>query len=127
MKKNTGRGFEKLILIIQEALKDSPNTKIYSNHKISDRTSNRKLREFDVFLIISANGFEIKIAIECKDYKSAVALEKIEAFNTKCNSVIGINKKIMISAKGFQTGVVENAKELYDIDLFLLNTVRKTP
>lgn len=119
---NDGKAFEKLVSMIQEAYRDSPRTKIYTNHKIKDRFGKR--REFDVFIVIKSNDYNFNIAIECKDYKNPVSVEKIEAFNSKCLTVSGINKKIIISSAGFQSGAVENA-QLFDIELQTLSTIKK--
>jgi len=88
---NNGKQIEKLVRLIQEALKDFPGTQIFSNYKITNN-SGRK-REIDVLLKTNINGYEIIIAIECKDYKTPIPVEKIEAFNSKCQRIKGISKK----------------------------------
>lgn len=123
--RNNGRAFEKLVAIIQEAYKDSPHTHIYTNFKIRDKFAKKKIREFDVFIITKINNVDLKIAIECKDYKKPVSIEKIEAFNSKCSTVSGISKKIIISPKGFQSGAIENAEQ-FDIELLVLSDVNTT-
>ena len=121
-KPNNGKSFEKMVGLVQEAYRESPNTKIYVHHKIEDRHGN--LREFDVFIVIISNGYQFRVAVECKDYSSAVPVEKIEAFNSKCSTVSNINKKVFIAANGFQAGAIRNA-ELFDIELQTLSTIRK--
>ncbi|GAB3883461.1 restriction endonuclease [Spirosoma agri] len=122
MIKNNGRPFEKLVAIIQEAYKDLPQTKIYTNHKVRDRLG--KKREFDVFINTNTNNFDFNVAIECKDYQKPVSVSVIEAFNSKCSTVNNINKKIIVSSKGFQFGAVDNAK-LFDIELRTLSSINK--
>jgi hypothetical protein len=108
--KRKGKDLENIIKLIEETLKDSSQTKVYSNHKIKN-TSDR-YREFDVFIESKVSGHDIKIAIECKDYKSPVSVEKIEAFETKCNRIKSINKKVFVSSNGFQLDAINAAREL---------------
>lgn len=116
--KNNGKRLEQLVKLIQETLKNSPDTKVYSNHKIKDNSGS--LREIDVFIDSIINKFNIKIAIECKEYKSPVSVDKIEAFITKCQRIPEINKRIFVSQSGYQSGAVKAAQEfgieLYNID-----------
>lgn len=124
MAKKNGKSFEKLVAIIQETYKDSLDTKIHLNYRIKDKLNKGKIREFDIFITTKINNYNFNIAIECKDYKSPVPVEKIEAFNSKCNTVSNINKKIIISPKGFQSGALENAIH-FDIELYTLESVDK--
>lgn len=95
---NDGRKVEKLVRLIQEAIKDFPNVEIFSNYEIKNK-SGRK-REIDVLLKTTVNSFEIIIAIECKDYKNAVPVEKIEAFNSKMKLFyISLYNKYLASRK----------------------------
>lgn len=103
-----GKRLEYIIKIIQETLKDSPNTTIYQNYKIENIVGTK--REFDVMIDSFINGFNIKIAIECKDFNRPISVEKIEAFETKCSMVPGIHKKIFISSNGFQKEAIKVAK-----------------
>lgn len=120
--KNNGRIFEQLVAMIQESLKDSPQTQVFHNCYIEDITPSKKKRQFDIIIKSKINGFENVIAIECKDYSSPVTLEKIEAFNSKCTTIANINKKILISAQGFQSGAIENAI-FFNIELFQLSKI----
>lgn len=115
--KNNGKRLERIVKLIQETLKDSSNTIIKSNFKI-ENISGRK-REIDIYIESKINEFVIKIAIECKEYKTAVSVEKIEAFESKCQRIPGINKKVFVSQNGYQKDAVNAAKdfgiEIYDI------------
>lgn len=117
---NDGRKVEKLVRLIQEAIKDFPNVEIFSNYEIKNK-SGRK-REIDVLLKTTVNSFEIIIAIECKDYKNAVPVEKIEAFNSKCQRISGISKKIFVATNSFQADAFNAAKD-FDIELYNLNEI----
>ncbi len=120
---NKGKLFEQIARVIQESLVDSNDTIVRSNHKLKDTVG--LLREYDVFVESKVNGFPIGIAIECKDYKRKVAVEKIDAFQSKCNDIPQINKKVFISKNGFQTGARAKA-QLYGIDLHLLNEITES-
>jgi hypothetical protein len=93
-----GKNLELLVRLIHETLKDVQNTQVYSNFKI-ENTSGRD-REIDILIISSINGFEIKIAIECKEYKRAVPVKEIEAFYGKCKRINGISKLVFVASNG---------------------------
>lgn len=115
-----GKKTERLVRLIQETLKEIPETNIYSNFKIKN-ISGRK-REIDVLIDSSINSMNIKIAIECKDYKRPVSVEKIEAFNSKCMRIEGISKKVFVSTSGYQADAVEAAKD-FNIDLYRIDDI----
>jgi len=117
---NDGKQIEKLVRLIQEALKDFPSTQIFSNYRI-ENNSGRK-REIDVLLKTNINGYEIIIAIECKDYKTPIPVEKIEAFNSKCQRIKGISKKIFVTTHGYQSDSYEAAKD-FDIELYRFDEI----
>jgi len=117
---NNGKELESLVRLIQETLKDSPNTVIYSNLKLPNK-SGRK-REFDILIETKVNNLILKIAIECKDYKKPVSVEKIEAFQGKCERIPDINKKVFVSSKGYQIDAVNAAKE-FGIDLYKIEDI----
>lgn len=113
---------EKLTRLIQETLKDIPQTKIYSNYKLTNIAGSK--REIDILIISSINGMEIKIAIECKDYKTSIPVEKIEAFNSKCLRIHGISKKVFVSTSGYQSDAQKAARD-FDIQLYSINDLSK--
>lgn len=111
---NSGKKLEKVIKLIEDTLKDSPNTTIYNNYKV--KNTGGRFREFDVFIESKINGHEINIAIECKDYSSRIPAEKIEAFEAKCQRTPCIHKKVFVSTGGFQAEAINVAKD-FGIDL----------
>lgn len=117
-----GKKIEKVIRLIHETLKDTPNTKIYSNLKIENK-SNRK-REIDVLIVSVINSMEIKIAIECKDYNKPVSVEKIEAFYSKCLRIKGISKKVFVSASGYQADAIIACRD-FEIELNYIDQISK--
>ncbi len=75
-----GALLEKTLRIVQESLKDNENTEIFSNYKIEN--SSGRNREFDIAIRTIVSGFELLVVVECKDYKTPVPVEKIEAFHS---------------------------------------------
>jgi len=124
--KNNGKNLEQLIRLVEEVYQSNPETKIYSNYKIENTAGNK--REIDLFITSFINNFEISIAVECKEYKNKVSVDKIEAFKTKCDRIPAINKKIFVSENGFQKDAIDCAKtfgiELYTFS-YLKDNVRK--
>ena len=120
--KNNGKSLEKTIRLIQETLKDSENTKIFNNYKIENESGQK--REIDILIVSSINDFDIKIAIECKDYNKKVPVKEIEAFQSKCDRIKEINKKVFVSTNGYQTDAINTAK-YYGIELHTANKFKK--
>lgn len=117
---NNGKNLEKVVYLVQQVLKTDPNAKIYQNYfLLNDRGEKR---EFDVVIQTSINDFQLTIVIECKDYNKAVSVDKIEAFEGKCNRVKAVSKKVFISTNGFQSGALTAAAdfciELYQVEDF---------
>lgn len=73
-----------------------------------------------MFIESTVNGYQIKIVIECKDWKSTIPVEKIEAFESKCKRIKGISKKVFVSQNGFQKDACDAAAD-FDIELFTAN------
>ena len=119
---NNGKNFEKLVRLIQETLKDIPSTEIFSNYKIENKSGRKG--EIDVFIKASINEMKINIAIECKDYRNPVSVEKIDAFNSKCQRIEGISKKVFVTSNGYQADAL-NAAKFYDIELYNLSEISK--
>ena len=114
MKERNGKTLEKIIRLIQETLKDSENTKVFSNVRIENESGQK--REIDILIDSSISDFKIKIAIECKDYSKKVPVKEIEAFQSKCDRIKEINKKVFVSTNGYQKDAIEAAK-YYGIEL----------
>lgn len=111
---NNGKQLEHVISLIEESLKDNHSTEIFKNHKLENTAGNE--REFDVVIKSKINGYDLIIVIECKDYTAPVAVKEIEAFKAKCDRILGINKKIFVSRKGYQRDAIAAAKD-FDIEL----------
>ncbi|MFD2523309.1 restriction endonuclease [Emticicia soli] len=117
---NNGKSFENLNYLIQLAKNDNPNTTVYFDHKLKSKVGGR--RQFDIIIEIKSNDFIFLVGIECKDYNTTnVPIDRIEAFQTKCN-VCGIDRKIMIASKGFQKEAIDSAS-FFNIDLYILSEI----
>lgn len=115
-----GKALEQLLVVIQEYLKDNPDTHVVPNAMLLDRSGIK--REIDVFVQAKVQGGNIGIAFECKDYKKKVDVAVVEAFNSKCNDIEEIHKGIIVSSNGFTAGAQSKA-QFYGIDLFQLGDV----
>jgi len=120
--KNDGKFLEQTLLLIQDTFKNSSSTKIFKNYRLENTSQNK--REIDVLIVCKVNNFDIKIAIECKDYKNKVKAEQIESFHSKCLRIPSINKKVFVSRKGYQKDAIESAKD-FGIELLTADIVSK--
>lgn len=72
-------------------------------------------RQVDIFWEFKIAGVRHKVIVECKDYKTAVPLEKIDAFRSKLMDIGGATG-VFISKNGYQSGAIELGKK-YGIQL----------
>jgi hypothetical protein len=107
---NNGKQYEEFIsFVYQLAHKDYfKDIHLQLNKKINQR-------EFDIYWEENKDGKKISYAIECKDYKNKVNIEKIDAFVTKTKDN-NINKGLFVCKNGFQQGCYDVAKK-HGIDL----------
>jgi len=117
-----GKLLEITLRIVQESLKDKSDTKIASNQKLINESGNK--REFDIVIESIINKFEIITVIECKDYIKPVPVEKIEAFQSKCERIPKINKKVFVSKNGYQSDAI-NAAKFYGIEIYKVEEISK--
>lgn len=118
--KNTGKQLERVVRLVEESYKDSANTQIFSNYKLPNKDGQE--REIDLLIVSKINGFEICIAIECKDYNTRVSVDKIDSFQGKCSRLPQIHRKIFVSAKGYQKAAVTAAND-FGIELLTAETL----
>jgi hypothetical protein len=118
--KNNGKQLEGVVRLVEESYKNSTSTQIFSNYKIPNVSG--QAREIDVLIISKINGFDIYIAIECKDYIGKIGVDKIEAFHGKCLRLPMINKKIFVSKGGYQKDALL-AAESFGIELMTAETL----
>lgn len=91
-------------------LHHEPGVRVETNVRLPSLRQNRR-REIDVLLTISAAGYPIRIAIECKN-KGVVGSPEIDAFVGKLQDV-GIPPQlgIFVSVGGFTSGAVDRARD----------------
>ncbi len=82
-------------------------------------------RQLDVTVRFENGPYKYLTVIECKDYASAVEIEKIESLVTKAKKV-GADKAVMFSSHGFQSGAVKAAME-DGVSLFSLEQTTEIP
>jgi hypothetical protein len=115
------REFENLAADIQRQL--APDARVETNVKMQGRRSGIE-RQIDIFVQQTVGQYEIRIIIDCKDYKKPVDVKDIEAFMGMVEDV-GANKGAMIAASGFSSTAKQRAKDS-GIDLYQLVDTRET-
>ena len=115
------REFEKLAADIQRQL--APGARVETNIKLQGKRSGIE-RQIDIFVQQTVGQYEIRIIIDCKDYKKPVDVKDIEAFMGMVEDV-GANKGAMIAATGFTSTAKQRAKDA-GIDLYQLVETRDT-
>jgi hypothetical protein len=78
-------------------------------------------RQFDVTIRFKSGFYEYLTVVECKEYKKAVAAEKVEALVTKARDVRA-DKAIMVSSSGYQKGALTVARR-HGVKLFTLKNL----
>jgi len=110
MEINNWKKFERLVAAINATKMNGAEVKW--NDKINGR-------QFDVSIRFKFGNFYYLTVIECKEYKSKIPVEKVEAFITKSNAAKA-NKAVMVSSSGFQKGAIAVANN-NGIELFTLS------
>ena len=111
---NNGIAFEERVKRIQQAIINSDkflsgrNIAVGRDYHLYDPYGNR--RQFDIYWEFELDGVIHRNIIECKDYKNAISIEKIDALCGKIQDFPDI-KPIMATSSGFQKGALNKAKE----------------
>ena len=84
-------------------------------HDIKIKGSSGVERQVDIYWEFKTAGVKYRLIIECKDYKAAIPLEKIDAFHSKVTDIGGAIG-VFVSKSGYQRGAVELARK-YGIQL----------
>jgi hypothetical protein len=87
------RQFEQLAASIQSEL--APDAKVTANAKLIGKSGT--LRQIDILIEQTAGQYELRIAVDCKDYKDPVDVKDVEAFLGLLEDV-GAHKGAMIAA-----------------------------
>jgi len=107
-----GIEYEKFVQSLMQAIIDSEsfnqqrNIIVEHNKKLIDRCGIE--RQFDIYWEYEQAGFIYKVIIECKDYNSAVSIEKIDALKGKMDDFPGI-RGIIATKIGYQSGAERKA------------------
>jgi len=118
---NDGKDYEQFVKKLQQALLDSENLirqkniRIETNKKLTDNCGIE--REFDIYWEYDLAGVTYKTVIECKDYKSRVSVEKIDALIGKTRDLPDV-KAVFATKTGYQSGAKKKA-EFNKIDLLI--------
>lgn len=123
--KKKGKILELITLMLECALSEVPQTKIYPNKKIKDKDG--IYREIDVYIESVLNEKNIKIAIECKNFgpKSYVKMEHIEAYFGKLSRLPDEIKGIYLTTGKYQKNALKKAKT-FNIETYKIN-LQNTP
>lgn len=119
---NDGKDYEQFVKSLQQALLNSEdlikqnNIVIEANKKLIDSCGIK--REFDLYWEYELAGVVYKTVIECKDYKSRVSVEKIDALIGKTRDLPDI-KPVFATKTGYQSGAKAKA-EFNKIDLLIV-------
>ena len=97
---------------IAAAFHDYPNVEIKRNAFLKGKGNDKKGREINVLVTGELAGHTVQIAIECKNEKAPIGVEKMDGFIGKLKDV-GIPYKhgIYVSASGYTEGATRRAKE----------------
>jgi hypothetical protein len=85
--------------VIEQICEGIAETKVSKKAKIQGLKSNTK-RDVDILIEGKIGIFDVKIAIEAKNYKEPVGLEKVESLKSKLED-IGVDLGIMVCPTGF--------------------------
>jgi len=114
MAKSTAwRDFELLLTAIHKNL--APGAEVKHNQKLLGRISKRQ-RQVDILIIQKVGYQTAQIAVECRDYKRPVGIDKIDAFISKLDDV-GVGYGVMVSRSGFDAGAKALAAHHHRITL----------
>ncbi|EHH1174012.1 TPA: restriction endonuclease [Vibrio parahaemolyticus] len=106
MAKNSGKQFELLVkAIYEEILSQDSVESIEVKHDVSLVGKSGQEHQIDVYWSFKIGGETMQVAIECKDYKSAVSVGRIRDFWAALDD-IGNIKGIFVTTKGYQSGAV---------------------
>lgn len=119
---NTGKEYELFVASLQQAILNAENITTQKNVKVD---VNKKIvdncgieRQFDIYWEYDLGGFTYKTVIECKDYNSAISVEKIDALIGKIRDIPDL-KAVFATKQGYQSGAKTKAEQ-NKIDLLIV-------
>lgn len=115
--KNDGKEFEVLVHKILDVLtKGVPAATIIRDIKINGPDGKRQV---DILFSHEIAGLTFRTIVECKDYKAAISVEKVDALFSKLQD-LKASKGILVSTSGFTQTAKQKAMRL-GIDLLIAN------
>src|SRR6201999_461996 len=106
--------FEDLAASIQSEL--APDATVTANVKLKGKAG--APRQVDILIEQRAGQYDLRIVVDCKDYKTPADIKDVETFLGLLSDV-GAHKGAMVAANGFTTAAKERAASA-GIDLFRL-------
>ena len=104
---------ELLVASIQQQL--APGAKVTHNAKVEGKLS-ETTRQIDVLVEQSVGQYQMRIALDCKDYRTPVDVKAVEEFHGLMID-IGAHKGALVCPAGFTKSAKKRARKL-EIDLF---------
>jgi hypothetical protein len=102
-----------LVEMIVASLHDDPNVKVERNVRLPALRNPKRKREIDVLISGLFAGYPVRIAVECKNYKSIIDIPFIDAYIGKLQDIgLPIRHGIFVSPFGFTQGALERAQEV---------------
>lgn len=108
-----GKELEQLVAAIQKQL--APTAVVEHDVKLMGKITETH-RQIDVLVKQKIGQYEMRIAIECKDYAKPVDVKGVEEFHGLLEDV-GVEKGAMVCPAGFSVTAKKRAK-MYGIDLY---------
>ena len=106
--KNKAKG--NLVEDIVKMMHQAKGIEVIAPAYLDGKGKRTRKREIDVLIVGFIAGYQIKIAIECKNEKLPIGSPKIDAFRGKLLD-IGIHEGVFVSASGYTQDAIEVAKE----------------
>lgn len=107
------RDLELLVASIQRQL--APRATVLHNQYLPGRKSGRR-RQIDVLVHDRIGQYEIRIVIDCKDYRNPADVKAVEEFYGLLDDV-GAQKGVLVCPAGF-TATAKQRAEGYQVDLY---------
>jgi hypothetical protein len=99
--------FQKLVYLIQEQLRDRPDTIVIESKMLVDRNTG-KPREVDIAIETSANGIPFVVAFECRDRSRNPDIGWVEQLIAKHEHLS--DKLVLVANRAFTPDAVDKAK-----------------
>jgi len=112
--KNTGKEYEQFVGRLQQALLNAETITTQKNIQVEiDKviTDNHGInRQFDIYWEYELGGITYKTVIECKDYKSTISVDRIDALIGKITDIPDL-RPVFATKKGYQSGSKTKAEK----------------